>query len=324
MFVARAALGASLLPSFPRHSTMPITGFCLLSAAEVCGLLFMSVGPARPFIFLRYPPLAVHVCALIYYLSEDDIPVMVDVFGRELHPLRYVLWIISVSQMSLSIYYVVASILAKRAAGMIPTSAKRKEELHALIVRTLYSVLACFGFGFLASWINLCGPSPSFDAVGPACVASPLRMLPNALGFALSCAAFYHMLGARRVAHEAETSPSRHSGRPTVPPRPVGVVVVWHIFVVWLMAASWVDGRRSATSTCSRPDRWFCCSLSVTPTSEMAVAHISRGAQSHAPEGTGRQAYIHTIFIFCFYRDEIDDRHTPRESVRGAGGKKKE
>ena len=247
MFVARAALGASLLPSFPRHSTMPITGFCLLSAAEVCGLLFMSVGPARPFIFLRYPPLAVHVCALIYYLSEDDIPVMVDVFGRELHPLRYVLWIISVSQMSLSIYYVVASILAKRAAGMIPTSAKRKEELHALIVRTLYSVLACFGFGFLASWINLCGPSPSFDAVGPACVASPLRMLPNALGFALSCAAFYHMLWALGVLLiEAETSPLLvHSG--------VGrqfrlvrwaVVVVWHIFpLVWLVAAlGWVDG----------------------------------------------------------------------------------
>ena len=130
---------------------MPIAGFGLLLLSEAVAWLFASLGPKRAFANLRHPVMAVHMVTFLYYSFEPGTESCVmyasrhanypgfpcrhhfdgrrvpcpsvdnpaarprvtrwDAFGRPLHPLRYVMWTISVSAMCLSLFLIVENIL---------------------------------------------------------------------------------------------------------------------------------------------------------------------------------------------------------------------
>ena len=136
---------------------MPIAGFGLLLLSEAVAWLFASLGPKRAFANLRHPVMAVHMVTFLYYSFEPGTESCVmyasrhanypgfpcrhhfdgrrvpcpsvdnpaarprvtrwDAFGRPLHPLRYVMWTISVSSMCLSLFLIVENILQQSKAS---------------------------------------------------------------------------------------------------------------------------------------------------------------------------------------------------------------
>ena len=88
---------------------LPIAGFGLLLVSELAVYLFSLAAPEVVFAYLRHPVMAVHAASLSYYVREFAVaqPAMTDAFGRQVYPLRYVLWCGSVSAMLVSVYYVV-------------------------------------------------------------------------------------------------------------------------------------------------------------------------------------------------------------------------
>ena len=92
--------------------------------------LFSLAAPEVVFAYLRHPVMAVHAASLSYYVREFAVaqPAMTDAFGRQVYPLRYVLWCGSVSSMLISVYYVVECTLRtlrdpmRKLAGLGTTS----------------------------------------------------------------------------------------------------------------------------------------------------------------------------------------------------------
>jgi len=74
----------------------------LFSALSIQGLLFVivnQIGPRRHLGYLMLSPLSVYLAGASYYAYEyiGQQIVVCDVFGHELHPERFVLWLCSVS-----------------------------------------------------------------------------------------------------------------------------------------------------------------------------------------------------------------------------------
>jgi len=147
--------------------------------------VFSSVGPRRHFSFLRVPAMIVHATTLLYYVWEPYTGAFAldDAFGRALFPLRYVMWTISVTLMSVSVYFVCESIVNKRVRGMPSWRLEDADALHAQLVSVLQACVGTFASGFLASAITL-----------DAATAGALALLPNGFMAVLSCACMYHML----------------------------------------------------------------------------------------------------------------------------------
>lgn len=129
--------------------------------------------------------MVVHTTTLLYYLWEPHTGAfaLIDAFGRTLFPLRYVMWTISVTNMSLSVYFVVESILNKHVKGMPLWRPEDADALHARLVSTMQACVMMFATGFLASVIKL-----------DAATAGALALLPNGLMAVLSCVFMYIML----------------------------------------------------------------------------------------------------------------------------------
>ena len=88
---------------------LPIAGFGQLLLSEMAVWLVGYLGPRRRFAALRHPVMSVHAITLLFYVFEpgQEAIIMFDAFGRPLHPLRYVLWTISVSSMCFAMFLVV-------------------------------------------------------------------------------------------------------------------------------------------------------------------------------------------------------------------------
>jgi len=204
---------------------MPIAGFGLLLLSETAVWLFGYLGPRRRFASLRHPVMSVHAISLLFYISEPgaEACVMFDAFGRPLHPLRYVMWTISVSAMCFAIYLVVENLLKEGKQY----EEQRSYKATPLRNRFIDSLLGCYGtfvLGFLGSSIRMEG-----------------TYVPNAVFFTASTASFYRMVWQlSEMLHIASNDPAvRRIGLSAqfVAIRIV-VFIVWHSFpVVWLLGA---------------------------------------------------------------------------------------
>ena len=154
-----------------------------------------------------------------------------DRIGRPLSPLRYVMWILSVSNMCISIFLVVRNVLAQPAKGCMPWRLEDASKLHAQLVRTLFAVLGVFVLGYYAL-------DPSLSQRLPAAIS----LLPNFLAMVGSFAAFYYLLyNLDNMLWRAQTHPLLAVTRIGAQFKivRVAVLIAWHIFpVVWLLAAS--------------------------------------------------------------------------------------
>ena len=97
--------------------------------------------------------MSVHAVSFLYYVYEPGTEscVMFDAFGRPLHPLRYVLWTISVSSMCLSLYLVVEKLLNQTKEPRPISSFK----LRDMLIDALLGCYGTFVLGFLGSRIML-------------------------------------------------------------------------------------------------------------------------------------------------------------------------
>ena len=132
---------------------LPVAGFGLLLCSEGVSWLFGMLGKQSAFASARHPVMSVHAVSFLYYVSEPGTEscVMFDAFGRPLHPLRYVLWTISVSAMCFSLYLVVEKLLAQ-------SKELRQISIPRLRIMLIDALLGCYGtfvFGFLGSRIVL-------------------------------------------------------------------------------------------------------------------------------------------------------------------------
>lgn len=218
---------------------IPVTAFSLLLSSEIVAYAFASVGPRRHFSFLRIPAMVVHTTTLLYYLWEPHTGAfaLIDAFGRTLFPLRYVMWTISVTNMSLSVYFVVESILNKHVKGMPLWRPEDADALHARLVSTMQACVMMFATGFLASVIKL-----------DAATAGALALLPNGLMAVLSCVFMYIMLFNLndmlfRAQENALVKVSGVSHQIFLVR--MAIICVWHSFpLVWFAAAAnFIDER---------------------------------------------------------------------------------
>lgn len=103
----RLAIGGGIIPPAMGNSlgTIPTTAFALLLTSEVISYMFCAVGPTRHFAYLRVPAMVVHAAALLYYIWVPfaGVCTYTDAFGRPLHPMRYVMWTVSVTLMTTSV-----------------------------------------------------------------------------------------------------------------------------------------------------------------------------------------------------------------------------
>ena len=232
-----------------RRAALP--GFSLLLFSEVSSFLFIQLGPMalRRTASLRHPVMCTHTVALLYYLIEPSASSYLDVMGRPIFPLRYLLWQTSVSSMVLSIYYVCDAFWEQKqpvavgvplgtagASGQLrgcvtaPATTPRdgvartrvQETLRKHLVHGLLSAAGTFGFGYLAGC-----PVPGGLPV-------------NLAAFVLSSVAFYVLLyqmsGMLRLSSE---HPSIRGSGIDEQFRVLRIVIVvaWHIFpVTWLLA----------------------------------------------------------------------------------------
>jgi bacteriorhodopsin len=201
---------------------MPIAGFGLLLVSELFTWLFASLGPARAFANLRHPVMSVHLITFLYYVFEPGTEscIMWDAFGRPLHPLRYVMWTISVSAMCLSLFLIVENILQQSKESR----SLSREQLRDKLINALLYCYGTFVLGFLGSRLAASG-----------------TLMPNYGLFCASTAFFYmmlyeltsmlsHVIRSPRIV-QAGTAPQFHAIR-------AAVVITWHIFpVVWLLGA---------------------------------------------------------------------------------------
>ena len=201
---------------------MPIAGFGMLLVSEVCAALFASGGPNPGLSHMRHPSMVVHACSLIYYVNELFLSQeqLTDAFDRQIYPLRYVLWTISVSCMLVSMYF--GADCALRLMGALPN------QLNALHVDLTTGLLYCngtFAAGFLAGlqygkhWLQV-----------------------NALLFCVSSYYFYAMMHcidgmlARTQESAAASGAARAAWQFAVTRK--AIWTVWHIFpIVWGSAA---------------------------------------------------------------------------------------
>ena len=132
---------------------LPVAGFGLLLCSEGVSWLFGMLGKQSAFASARHPVMSVHAVSFLYYVSEPGTEscVMFDAFGRPLHPLRYVLWTISVSSMCFSLYLVVEKLLAQ-SKELRPISTPR---LRIMLIDALLGCYGTFVLGFLGSGIVL-------------------------------------------------------------------------------------------------------------------------------------------------------------------------
>jgi len=212
---------------------IPVTAFSLLLSSEVVAYVFSSVGPRRHFSFLRVPAMIVHATTLLYYVWEPYTGAFAldDAFGRALFPLRYVMWTISVTLMSVSVYFVCESIMNKRVRGMPSWRLEDADALHAQLVSVLQACVGTFASGFLASAITL-----------DAATAGALALLPNGFMAVLSCACMYHMLAnlGEMLFRAQENALVKLSGvsRQIFLVR-TAITCVWCMFpIVWFAAAA--------------------------------------------------------------------------------------
>eukprot|EP00316_Scyphosphaera_apsteinii_P013773 CAMPEP_0119310098 /NCGR_PEP_ID=MMETSP1333-20130426/17699_1 /TAXON_ID=418940 /ORGANISM="Scyphosphaera apsteinii, Strain RCC1455" /LENGTH=222 /DNA_ID=CAMNT_0007314215 /DNA_START=254 /DNA_END=919 /DNA_ORIENTATION=+ len=124
---------------------LPVTAFSLLLFSEVMTWLFTLIGPHVVFGYMRHSVMAVHAMSTVYYIMEPACGALgiVDTFGRPLYPLRYALWMCSVSCMCISLYFVLDNLLLERRAA--------REALHQLLSSALLLVFGTFLLGFLAT-----------------------------------------------------------------------------------------------------------------------------------------------------------------------------
>lgn len=233
-----------------RRAALP--GFSLLLFSELSSFLFIQLGPVslRRAASLRHPVMCTHTVALLYYLIEPSAASYLDVMGRPIFPLRYLLWLTSVSSMVLSIYYVcdaywelkqpVAVGVPLRASvgasaqlrGCVTTTAtapsdgvartRVQETLRKHLIHGLLSTYGTFAFGYLAG------------------VPLPGGLTLNVTAFMLSCVFFYVLLyqmsGMLKLSSE---HPSILGSGIDEQFRVLRIVitVAWHIFpVAWLLA----------------------------------------------------------------------------------------
>ena len=206
---------------------LPIAGFGLLLLSEAVTWLFQALGPQRTFAALRHPVMSVHAISFLYYSSEPGTEScrMFDAFDRPLHPLRYVLWTISVSSMCLALYLVVE--------GEEQRAHRKTGEARALSFGTLRgmlvdALLGCYGtfvLGFLGSRVRLgCSTLPNFGffTLSSLCFYMMLHRLTSMLS---------HVCRNKLVV-QAGTAQQFAAIR-------IAVIVVWHIFpFVWLLGAT--------------------------------------------------------------------------------------
>ena len=103
--------------------SLPIAGFGLLLVSEMITWLFAALAKQRTFASLRHPVMSVHLTTWMYYISEPGLEscTMSDAFGRPLHPMRYVMWTISVAAMCYALYLVVESVLQQPGVSRAPS-----------------------------------------------------------------------------------------------------------------------------------------------------------------------------------------------------------
>ena len=201
---------------------LPIAGFGLLLVSELAVYLFSLAAPEVVFAYLRHPVMAVHAASLSYYVREFAVaqPAMTDAFGRQVYPLRYVLWCGSVSSMLISVYYVVECTLRTLRDPM-----RKLAALHDELAGGLLAVNATMTLGFFAG------------------LRTPWGRPLNAVCLVGSCYGFYAMLGAidRMLAAIQATAAANHARGVAWQFRITrgAVVIVWHAFpAVWALAAS--------------------------------------------------------------------------------------
>ena len=132
---------------------LPVAGFGLLLCSEGVSWLFGMLGKQSAFASARHPVMSVHAVSFLYYVYEPGTEscVMFDAFGRPLHPLRYVLWTISVSSMCFSLYLVVEKLLNQTKEPRPISSFK----LRDMLIDALLGCYGTFVLGFLGSRIML-------------------------------------------------------------------------------------------------------------------------------------------------------------------------
>ena len=234
-----------------RRAALP--GFALLLFSELSSFLFIQLGPLalRRTASLRHPVMCTHTVALLYYLIEPSTSSYVDVMGRPIFPLRYLLWLTSVSSMVLSIYYVCdafweqkqpvavgvplrasagASAQLRPACVTTPETGpsdgvartRVQEILRKHLVHGLLSTYGTFGFGYLAG----------FPLPGGLSVNVTMFVLSGVFFYVL----LYQMSGMLQLS--AEHPSIRGSGiDEQFRVLRIVIVVAWHIFpVAWLLA----------------------------------------------------------------------------------------
>ena len=235
----------------PAHSlvyALPIAGFALLLISEMVTWLFSCLGPRRAFAPLRHPVMCVHMISLTYYWCEptvQDLPL--DAFGRPLHPLRYIMWTISVSSMCFSLYLVTTNVLQ-------PKEQRTAQELRSMLIDSLIGCYLTFVLGFLGSFVKvrdmparLTPPPCARVFCGRDLTACDWlaqidgNVTPNVLLFCLSSLGFYLMLlrltsMLRKVYRDERVI--RRGMAAQFQAISFAVTFVWHIFpVIWLLGA---------------------------------------------------------------------------------------
>jgi len=168
--------------------------------------------------------MCVHAITLLYYIFEPGVErcLMLDAFGRPLHPMRYVMWTISVSSMCVSLYLVTEGSLSQTRRD--EKRAISREETRDKLVDALLATVFTFLFGFLGSRVNVEG-----------------TLWPNVAFFLMSSASFYLKL-YRLWAMLGDVTGSgrvvRSGNAPQFVVIRVAVVIVWHVFpCVWVLGA---------------------------------------------------------------------------------------
>jgi len=165
--------------------------------------------------------IAVHASSFIYYTLEffQTHLTMLDAFGRALHPLRYYMWLCSVSCMFIAIYYVVECTTRE----MILSESVQRKINSELALGLLYAN-GTFSCGFFAGLVWQQGK------------------FVNAFCFLASCYCFYQKLGCLdRMMGCAETVAKSRNIRGIALQYKLtrsAIFVVWHIFpLTWALAA---------------------------------------------------------------------------------------
>jgi len=203
---------------------VPIVGFALLFTSEMVTWIFaLLANPPPAFAALRHPVMSVHAMSLLYYIFEPitETCVRFDAFGRPLHPLRYVMWTISVSTMCLALYVVVEHLLRNSKFQR----SLSEVELRDMFIDALIGCYFTFTLGYLGSHL----------------IMSESRVLNYGCFFAAS-AAFYLML-ARLTSMLTHVSRERRIVQTGFAVQfkvvRAAVVVAWNIFpCVWLLGAT--------------------------------------------------------------------------------------